>query len=213
VNAIDLVVMVADKDAEMVMKTLLNERTAALGIRAVTSKVIRDPGRDSGVYLRAQDLLRPYVRQAAYALVILDREGSGRETKMSAIEMELNLQRRLEESGWGLLHGQSRAAAIVLDPELEVWVWSRSPHVPTALGLDENGLSQATQGFGRLPNGKPERPKEAMLAALRAGKKPHSPDIFKELAQNVSLQAHERAFDKLRDTLQTWFPLQEEGTA
>lgn len=206
-NGIDLVVLVADQDAEVVINTLLNERRQALGIRAVNSKIIRDTGHDPSVYLRAQDLLRPYLRQAAYALVMLDREGSGRESQMSAIEMEQDLSQRLLKSGWQTPEGQPRAAVIVLDPELEIWVWSSSPHVPPALGLDEKGLENAIQSFRRLPNGKPERPKEAMLAALRAGKKPLSPDVFKELAQKVSLQAHERAFDKLRATLQTWFAL------
>ncbi len=205
----DLIVLVADADAEWTIRTLLDTRAPALHIRQINSKVIRDPGRDPGVYLRAQDLLQPYLNQAAYALVMLDREGSGREAKMSALAMEQDLENRLQESGWRTPNGQPRAAAVVLDPELEVWVWSRSPHVAAALGLDENSLAAVLQQVDRLPNGKPKRPKQAMLTALRAGRKPHSPQVFQELARNVSLQAHERAFDKLRHTLQTWFPLQE----
>ncbi len=203
----DLVVLVADADAEWTFRTLLDERTESLGMRRITSKVIRDPGRDPGVYLRAQDLLRPYTNQAAHAIVVLDREGSGREGRMSAVEIEKELEERLQRNGWLNPEGQSRAIAIVLDPELEVWVWSQSPHLPAALGLDsDHSLEQSIQGFQRLPNGKPERPKEAMLAALRVARKPHSPDIFKELAQKVSLQVRERSFDKLRSALQTWFP-------
>lgn len=209
-NPLDLVVLFADKDAEVVMNTLLRERTQALGIRAVHSKIIRDTRRDPGVYLHAQDLLRPYQRQAAYALVMLDREGSGREARMSAEEIEEELTHRLLQSGWQTPQGQPRVAVIVLDPELEIWVWSQSPHVPAALGLDENSLANVLQSFHRLPNGKPERPKEAMLAALRTAKKPFSPDIFKELAQKVTLRSREHAFNKLRHTLQTWFPLQED---
>lgn len=205
----DLVVVVADADAEWTLRTLLAERSQALGIQTVNSLVIRDPGRDPGVYLRCQDLLRPYLRQAAYTLVLLDREGSGREERMTAPEMEANLEFRLQQNGWVGAEGRSRTTAIVLDPELEVWVWSRSSNVATALGLDKARLQVVLHGFRLLPNGKPQRPKEAMLEALRTGKKPHSPDVFIELAKNVSLQAHERAFDKLRQTLQTWFPIEE----
>jgi hypothetical protein len=209
----DLVVLVADTDAEWTLRTLLEKRTDALQIRPLTSKVVRDPGRDAGVFLRAQDLLRPYVQMAACALVIFDREGSGGERRMSAPEMETVLEDRLYKNGWMNANQHPRAAVIVLDPELEVWAWSRSPHVPAALGLDQAQLEAVLQGFTRLPNGKPQRPKEAMLEALRIGKKPPSPDIFRELAQKVSLQAHERAFDKLRATLQTWFPAPDNSQA
>jgi hypothetical protein len=206
---IDLVVLVADADAEWTLRTLLSERTQALGIHAISSLVIRDPGRDPGVFLRCHDLLRPYVYQATYALVLLDREGSGREGRFTALEMEIDLEKRLQQNGWINEQGRSRSAAIVLDPELEVWVWSASPHVPGALGLDDVGLRSILDRLPLLPNGKPRRPKEAMLAALRSGKKPHSPGIFIELARNVSLQAHEPAFDKLCATLLNWFPAQE----
>lgn len=209
----DLVVLVADTDAEWTLRTLIEKRTDALQIRTIISKVVRDPGRDAGVFLRAHDLLRPYVQQAAHALVIFDREGSGGERRMSAPEMEFDLENRLYKNGWMSADQHPRAAVIVLDPELEVWAWSRSPHVPIALGLDQAQLEAVLQNFARLPNGKPQRPKEAMLAALRIGKKPASPDVFRELAQKVSLQVHERAFDKLRATLQAWFPAQDNSQA
>jgi len=202
----DLVVLVADADAEWALRTLLESRAEALGIRTPTSKVIRDPGRDAGVFLRAHDLLRSYTKLAAYALVLLDREGSGQEQRQTASEMEADLEDRLGRAGWLTEAQQPRAAAIVLDPELEVWVWSRSPHVPEVLGLEQERLARLLERCDREPNGKPTRPKEALLAALHEARKPHSPAIYRELAQTVSLQAHERAFDKLRSTLQAWFP-------
>ena len=202
----DLVVLVADADIEWTVRTLLEKRHAALHIRPVTFNVIRDPGRDAGVYQRAQDLLRSYVTTAHYALVLLDREGSGREHRQTAPEMEADLEKRLRHNGWTDTAGASRCAAIALDPELEVWVWSRSPYVPTVLGLDAETLQQVLDGFERAPNGKPQRPKEALEAALRRSGRPFSPAIFRELAEKVSLNAQERAFDKFRSTLQTWFP-------
>ncbi len=207
---IDLVVLVADADAEIVIKTLLNKRAQALGIRPITSKVIRYHGRDSGVFLHAHNLLRPYQTQATYALVMLDREGSGREHRMTAEQMEADIESRLRADGWQTPDGRSRAAVIVLDPELEIWVWSRSPHVPRVLGLDANRPEQVLEQFDCLPNGKPKRPKEALQKVLREARKPRSSAIYQELAERVSLQASERAFDKLRYTLQGWFPSQEQ---
>ena len=198
-DRLDLVVLVADADAEWTIRTLLEKRQAALQIRAIQSKFIRDPGRDAGTFLNAPTTLRSYLGRANHVLVMLDREGSGREQKFSAEEMEADLEKRLQATGW------ADAVAIVLDPELEIWVWSRSPHVALALGLSPEALATVLAQFAQNAQGKPERPKEAMLAALRQSKRPHSPRIFQELAGKVSLRANERAFDRLRTTLQSWF--------
>jgi len=206
---LDLVVLVADADAEWTMRTLLGKRTASLGIRSLRFGIQRHPGRDPGVFREAPDFLRLYLRRAHYAIVLLDREGSGQEHRLSAYEMEADLERRLRQNGWGDASGQLRAAAIVLDPELEIWVWSRSPHVPDILGVTQAELQQILESFSTTPEGKPQRPKEALLSVLRQSGRPHSARIFQELAERVSLQAHERAFDKLRATLQRWFPLEE----
>jgi hypothetical protein len=77
---LDLVALVADADAEWTLRTLLAKRAPALDIRPVEFRVIRHPDRDPGVCLRSAGLLRPYLRTATYALVMLDREGCGRET-------------------------------------------------------------------------------------------------------------------------------------
>ncbi|MEW5959059.1 MAG: hypothetical protein AB1801_15105 [Chloroflexota bacterium] len=203
---LDLVALVADADAEWTLRTLLEKRTAALQIRPLSFKILREIGHDPGVFLNAPFLLRPYVNQTNHALVMLDREGSGREHRFQAQEMETDLENRLQQNGWVDRQGTPRAAAIVLDPELEIWVWSRSPHVATVLSLSQDVLQHVLSGFSIAPNGKPEHPKEALLAALRRGKQPHSARIFQELAERVGLETQERAFIKLRQTLQTWYP-------
>jgi len=202
---IDLVVLVADADTESVIRTLLNERHAALNIRKIKFQIIREPGRDPGVYKQADSILRPYLKMARHALVILDRAGSGQEHRLSAQQIEDDIEDRLRQSGWQ----SNRCAAIAIDPELEVWVWSRSPHVPQVLGLDENSLTQVLTRVGCSAGGKPSDPKSALQAALRQAGRPLSSAIFGELASRVSLaadSANERAFNKLRSTLQRWFP-------
>ena len=201
----NLIAVVADADAEWTLRTLLDERYMALSIRPIESKVVRDPGRDSGVFQQAADLLRPDLNQADYALVMLDREGSGVEAHLSAEDMEHDIEDRLARNGWRTSAGEQRAAAIVLDPELEIWVWSQSPHVARVLGLTTEQVQAVLARFPCLENGKPQRPKEAMEKTLRVSHQPASSKIFQELAQKVSLQSNERAFAKLRHTLQTWF--------
>lgn len=206
---LDLIVLVADTDMEWTMRTLLEKRTDSLGIRPLRFEVRRHHGRDPGVFKNAHNFLRFYLRRARYALVLLDREGCGQEHCLSAEKIETELERRLRQNGWTDAEEHSRATAIALDPELEVWVWSRSPYVAQVLGLPPAELQQILETFPTTPEGKPQRPKEAMLAALHRSGRPWSARIFQELAERVSLLAHERAFDKLRNTLQTWFAPEE----
>ncbi len=199
---LDLVVLVADADAEWTVRTLIGERYRALGIRpGIRFEVVRHPQRDSGVYLHSHDFLRGYLRRAKHAIVMLDREGSGRE-QLSAEEMELDIESRLARNGWD----QESAVAIVLDPELEVWVWSPSPHVAEVIGIERVALQEILDRTPTDRRGKPERPKETLQKALRRSGRPFSARIFQELAGKVSLQSNERSFDKLKSTLQKWFP-------
>ena len=204
----DLIALVADADTEWTIRTLIGERYQSLKIEPVQFKIIRHPMRDSGVFNNASTFLRPYIHQTHYALAVLDWEGSGREHKKSAQEMETELEEQLRRQGWDA----NRACAIVLDPELEVWVWSPSPHIAGILGVSQQQLAQILKDdFPLVANGKPERPKEAMQAVLRASGRPFSARIFQELAQRVSLQPSERAFDKFRATLQKWFSSEDLG--
>ncbi len=199
--ALDLVVMVADADAEWAIRTLLTHRCTALGIHPVQHEVRRYPGRDAGVFRDAPDFLRSYAGRAHYALVVLDREGCGKED-LTAEALEADLEKRLRQNGWDA----EQVAAVVLDPELEVWVWSHSPHVASILGVTVGDLQILWQSQPLSSTGKPLRPKETMQKILRCSRRPASPRIFQELAEQVSLQVHERAFDKFRRTLQGWFP-------
>ena len=208
-EALDVIVLVADADMEWTMRTLLGKRTDSLGIRPLRFEVRRHHSRDPGVFKDAHNFLRLYLHRAQYALVLLDREGSGQEHRLTAGEMEDDLEDRLRCNGWADTEGQFSATAIVLDPELEVWVWSNSPHVPAVLGVTQAELEQVLDAFPITSEGKPQRPKDALLSVLRRGGRPQSARIFQELAERVSLLAHERAFDKLRSTLQAWFASEE----
>lgn len=112
----------------------------------------------------------------------------------------------MSAAGW-----KGNAAAIVIDPELENWVWGHSPHVATALGwtdkeqgirewlLEEEFLAEATQA-------KPSRPKEAMEAVLRHVRRPRSSAIYRAIASTVSLAGcNDPSFVKFRQALHGWF--------
>ncbi len=197
----DLVVLTADKDAETALRTVLR-RTEALGVREIDAEFFVHPERDPGVLARADDFLRPFLRSHQYALVMLDREGCGRERRTPE-ELQRAIETALEKSGW-----RQRATAIVVDPELEAWVWADSRHVAEALGWPDFGeLRRFLQSKGFTPvTGKPAKPKEAMEAALRQVRRPRSSSIYAEIAEKVSLlRCHDAAFRRLRDALRQWF--------
>ena len=181
-------------------------RHEALGIRPLLADVFVHVHRDPGVLNGAQDFLAPFTAQYTHALVMFDREGCGREE--STKELSQEVQRRLDSTGWS-----GRSAVIILDPELEIWVWSDSPHVPEALGVSSDDLESLLRAKYR-PEGqvKPDRPKEAMEEALWHSRTPRSSAIYSRLAQKVSLsRCTDQAFLQLKACLGQWFPRVQSG--
>jgi hypothetical protein len=200
----DLVILVADADMEFTLRGLLS-RPEALPIRAVTYQIHRHVHRDPGCLLEGHDFLRSFVNRHAHGLILFDRHGSGDEASPRE-SLERMVENRLSGSGWG-----DRAAAVALDPELEVWVWSDSPHVDRCLGW-QGRLTRLRRWLAdqRLwPEGaaKPPAPKLTMRRALREANRGLSASIFRELAGSVSFdRCTDPAFLKLRRLLTNWFP-------
>jgi hypothetical protein len=149
--------------------------------------------------------LRSQINEYRYALVIFDREGSGRE-QLTALQIANKVRTQLEQNGW-----DDRAAVVVIDPELEAWVWSDSPHVDRILGWDGRIPPLRTwlvdSGHTLTVKGVPVRPKEALQAALQESKLRHSSAIFDQLGRSVSLdRCGDKSFRRLCVALRTWFP-------
>jgi hypothetical protein len=198
----DLIVLAADKNIEAAFKGLL-ARYQSFGIRSFTFDIFVHPNKDPGCRLEASGFLRLFCNQYQYALVVYDRDGSG--SADSRDILEASGETELQKVGW-----YRRAGVIVLDPELEVWVWNRSPHVANALGWSEIQESiwhwLVQNGHTQNENTKPARPKEAMEAVLQKVRKPRSSSIYLQIAERVSLQGHtEPAFLKLKTLLSAWF--------
>ena len=201
----DLVVLVADKDMEATLRGLLSRRQA-LGIKAISWEIYAHPDHDPGCRAKGPTFLRSFCNQFEHALILFDREGSGRDTAAPA-DLEWQLEAQLARNGW-----EYRAAAIVLDPELEVWVWSASPLVDRVLGWTGRrpGLRQwlAEEAFLSATAPKPDRPKEAFEHALRHVRKQPSAALFRQLAQSVGFRhCTDRAFRKLQNRLVAWFSI------
>lgn len=198
----DLVVLVADIQQEKTIQTLLEERRPSLGLGSVTFDIFRHPGHDPGVYRQAGAFLTALTRQYHYALVLLDVAWEG--SPGDAAELEQTIQADLDRRGW-----QGRSEVIALDPELEMWVWANSPHVPMELGMTWNQIKALAEQEGHWTPGaaKPARPKELLEDVLYRTRQRRSSVLFMRLARHVGLTAcQDAAFVRLRETLRAWFP-------
>lgn len=204
----DLAILVADKDMEFTFQGLFS-RPQSLGIRTIKHQVISHPEHDGGCRTTGVDLLRRYARTANYGLLIFDWEGSGAKQE-SPEELEQDLEKELTANGW-----ENRNAVIVIQPELEAWVWASSRKVDHVIrwpdSLPGTGNMRdwlVEQRWIQEVAAKPNRPKEAFRAVLKQVERPPSASIFRELAEKVSFKnCQDRAFLRLQSVLQKWFSI------
>ena len=141
----DLVILAADKDLEFALRGMLS-RPEALGMRTVEEDIFVHPEHDPACALRGVDYLANFSGQYRYGLLIFDHEGSGREATTPQ-ELQKSLNAEFASSAW-----DNRARAIVLVPELEVWIWSDSPHIDEVPSRERREwLNRARSSFASPP--------------------------------------------------------------
>ena len=201
----DLFVLAADADIEATMNFLLKERHHALGIRCISFTIMREVCRDSGCRRRAASTARGFAGNHKFALVLFDKAGCGDE-QSDRQSIQHAVEQDLRQVGWG-----TRSKAIVIEPELEMWVWSGSPHVGKVLGWDEGTdalrVWLCEHRLWPVDKFKPPDPKSALKRAMRVKSGSPKPMVFKKLAKKVSLRnCGDPAFLEMCETLQDWFP-------
>ena len=203
----DLVVLVPDLDLSGTVRCLLN-RPESIGIRPVSFLIDKHPQHDGGCRSDAVQRLRRFIRDYRYGLVIFDKDGSGnpRESR-DAIEHDVELQ--LSRNGW-----PDRCKAIVIEPELEAWIWNGSEYVAQVLGWKGGYASLrdwlGNRGLWSPETPKPADPKRALEVVLQTTKKPRSASLYRKIAETVDLHHCDHpAFNELKSTLQRWFPRSE----
>lgn len=199
----DLFVLAADRDIANAVKGLLG-RPQSLKIGKLSFDIERHTGRDSGCRARADAYLQSFRDKYRYALVVFDHYGCGSDLPRTQIQSEVEQQ--LGASGW-----QGRSKAIVIDPEIEAWVWNASPRTAGVLGWNSGypRLQGWLEAQGCWPRGcpKPPCPKEAMEMTIRKTRVRKSSRLFSCIAARASLRhCADPAFDEFRTTLRSWFP-------
>jgi hypothetical protein len=169
-----------------------------------TNDIVHDPlNTDGGVHRRCHDILRPYLNTHRRALVVLDQQFGA---ERPAEEVRGDIEQRLNANGW-----QGRAAAAVIDPELEVLLWQDNPHVERALRHKGPSLRQLLAQDGRWPPGaaKPPAPKEVILGLIRANRAGPPMVVYSRIAAAVATaRCVDPAFHRVRDMLRAWFPVE-----
>jgi hypothetical protein len=207
----ELVILVADGTMAAVLRAFFERQFHhALACSPFqfdpANDIVHDPlNTDGGVHRRCHEILRPYLNTHRRALVVLDQQ-FGRERPSE--EVRGDIERRLNTNGW-----QDRAAAAVIDPELEVLLWQDNPHVELALRHTGPSLRQLLAQDGRWPTGaaKPPAPKEVIQALIRANRAGPPMVVYSRIARAVSTAGCvSPAFHHVRDALRAWFPA--EGT-
>ena len=201
---VDLLCLVADKNMAAAISGLLS-RPESLGTRAIKCRVETHPRRDPGCFHEGAEFLRGRHSEAEHAIVVLDHAWAGVPAD-SGHELEALLEGQLARAG---IEGWARA--IVIEPELEAWVFSGSIHVSEALGWKDRdpSLREALTSQSLWPDDhhKPPDPKVAIEWALRQVRVARSSSIYGELASKVSTtNCTDRAFVRFRQILQEWFP-------
>ncbi len=194
----DLFVLTADAQLQKTIETLLNHRRPSLGIGDISYDVHRHPRKDPGCRVEADSFLRQLRGSYNKALVASD---------VSAIELEKQLEDKIEGAGWEL----DSVSVIVIEPELEAWLFGRAfRHLEQAvLWPGSEPIRNWLTANNHLSSGtvKPADPKAAIDAILFQKRIPRSASLYEEMAKRVSLAGcQDRAFQKLLATLRRWFP-------
>lgn len=201
--AYDLVCLVADINMEHGIKAIL-ERTRSLDIKEINVKMLRHPNKDSGCLLTAHELLRSYINHAERAIVIFDYDGCGDSTRQPT-EIEHHLESQLSVNGW-----DGRNATIVINPELEQWIWTNSERMPRIIGHEcsyqELLEKLLNNGYTIDHNGKPYKPKESLEYLIKMSRFQRTSAIYSEIASKVSFRhCSDNSFNKLTTTLKNWY--------
>lgn len=208
----DCFFLVADKNMEGMLKGFFARdafykalRCGNFSFDAKQDLLVAHGQNDPGLYTRASEFLQPYASTHRHAVIIMDAEWDG---SPGADTISYRLAEHLNTAGWV----GAKGCAVVIEPELESWVWQESPHVCSAFGF--NGTFSALRDelvgkdFWRDGDAKPHRPKEAVEWVLRKAKIGRSSAIYQQLANRVSAnRCTDSAFQQMCTAFSEWFPI------
>jgi len=204
----DLLLYVADADAQAFLNSLLN-KPLALGIREITFDIERHPLRDSGMVKTGSELTR--LRKGKYkkALLTWDHHGSGRDHKQSPDQVRDEIQNKLDSYSWS-----ENSSVTIFVPELEQWLWYSENALISHCGISADQLNAWIADRGdRLGKAvqvlKAEQPRELFEHVMRDRlKRTISPRDFAEIGKRAGVNGlmNCESFRSVVNVLRVWFP-------
>lgn len=171
------------------------------------SDIYRVPGcTDGGVWKHAHANLQLFKDKYRHAVIVLD---AAFEPHPGAAVLRDDISRRMIASGWA----NDRFSVIVIQPELEAWLWAPNLNVALAFGyanFDQLRGALEAEALWNAGEPKPHDLKGARDHAAKHGGKKTGGPIFKNVFGNISRRAldlcTEPGFEALRISVRTWFP-------
>jgi len=204
----DLLLYVADADAQAFMNSLLN-KPLALSIRQITFDIERHPQRDSGMVQSGAELARMKKSQYQKVLLTWDHHGSGRDHKQSPEQVQEEIQNKLDSYTW-----RGNSSVTIFMPELEQWLWYSENALISYCNITieqlRKWLDERSNKLGKTVDAlKTEQPKELFEYVMRERlKRTISPRDFAEIGRRAGvsqLMACE-SFRSIVNVLRNWFP-------
>ena len=158
---------------------------------------------DPGLYTRGHELLRTFHPSHRRAVMVLDAEWEG---SPGAEAIKEHITQQIQTTEWE----NGTFQVIVIDPELENWIWQRNDHVARGLGFDSMQALMEDPDVQRSwpkESQKPTQPKEILEKLLRKRRIPRSSAIYKRITSQVSVRnCQDNSFLALSAALKAWFP-------
>lgn len=204
----DCIFLLADSMMEAVFRGFLNREKCHLSLRCKAfdfdprEDIIRGIS-DPNTSRQAHVLLRDYHRTHRYAVVVLDNDWDG---SPGVERIRSDVAALLSANGWG----QDHFEVLVINPELENWIWQESEQINRAFNYKETiSMRQWLRKRDMWKDGeaKPARPKEAAKAVLKMTRVPQSGATYQRVVERVSVSGcTDPAFMQLCEALRRWFP-------
>jgi hypothetical protein len=204
----DCFFIVADANMEYTLRGMLSRERFDLTLQcgsfafdARLDLLVAVGDNDPGLFQRIESYVRPVRASHAHLVVMIDAEWAG---SPGAAKIRTHIVEGCLRSGWS----EDDVVAVVMDPELENWMWQDSPVIESVVGYSGPSLRQhlAASGAWPLASAKPPRPKETLEAELRRNRIPRSSALYRKVAEKVSVKSCvDPAFADLRAALQRWF--------
>ena len=191
----------ADSHAEAILQEVFR-RSKEIGVDMERPNIHRRGGETDGwVRKYGVGTLRTQRHVYSHGLLIFDHQGCG--DRRSGPEIEAELDDQLA-ANWG-----DQAKAIVIEPEVEAWLWGMTESLHAIPKLSGADLNQWLRSRHPWPK-KPVDPKDHLQALFRDYRAKYCGDNFRLVAQQASLNDQHclcRSYRRFVSILRTWFPL------